>query len=300
MLWVDERRRDLSARQVEPVNYLPRPSSASLEFLYIIPTAWCQCYKLLADPLRGRLLSRAVFGGGIDLTTETLTVPPRHDAGLQAVLRMEDEELARLASVLESTQPTLERSAFARTVADKLGMRSRESDRIVSFLVSLYTVRANLDLEIPVFADAFKGIARELAEEGRIDATEAQLDALPSRLERLLGLEDTVGVVSKAIYLWSQHENVFSDAQILTDVRPVFQSDATVAPAAAMIVHKLRITYRRPQERYAQDIFLALDSEDIASLRRALDRAEKKAQSLSEGMTGSSMRILEEKKTDGR
>jgi hypothetical protein len=225
-------------------------------------------------------------------------MPQWHEAGVQLLLQIDQDQYERLLSALASTGPTLSRLNFLRAVSDQSGMRFNEIDQIVTLLVSLYTVRANLGLDIPDFVTAFSEVVKDAREEGRLSATDDQVETLLSRMTSLLALEDTVGVLSKASYLWSQHENVFSDTQILTDIRPVFKTDAKEPPVAAMIIHKLRITYSSPEEHRSQDIFIALDSHDLALLRRAIDRAQDKAQSLSQVLAGTPMHVLQEVTSD--
>jgi len=69
------------------------------------------------------------------------------------------------------------------------------------------------------------------------------------------------------------------EVRILTDVRPVFEPSAPeAAPAGAVIVHTLKISYRG--DNSAKDFFVALDSEDVRQLTEQLERARSKAESL--------------------
>jgi hypothetical protein len=59
-----------------------------------------------------------------------------------------------------------------------------------------------------------------------------------------LALDDTVGTAAKAGPVLTEHERIFEDARILTDVRPIFHPDLSEKPNAAVIVHMLRLTTR--------------------------------------------------------
>jgi|GEM_PF-602568 len=229
-----------------------------------------------------------------------LTLPRWHQDAVQSLLDIEDDQHQNLVTTLAATAPTMSRTRFAREVSNSSGLRFNEVDQLVSLLVSLYTVRANLNITIPDFVEAFRDVVQEGVEEQRIAGTDQQIARIPDRLAPLLELEETVGVLSKAGYLWSQHENVFSDAQILTDIRPVFRSDAREPPAAAVITHKLRITYSTPEEHQSRDIFIALDTADLGLLRRAINRAEEKSKTLATVLKPTMMRLLEEVTSDNR
>ena len=72
-------------------------------------------------------------------------------------------------------------------------------------------------------------------------------------------------------------DNLFYNAKILTDARPVFNDDASRLEGIG-IVHVLKIHFEHNQNH--EDFFTVLDSLDLKRLRSIIDRAEKKAQVL--------------------
>jgi hypothetical protein len=85
---------------------------------------------------------------------------------------------------------------------------------------------------------------------------------------------------SKGFSLMREHSNVFLSSRIITDIRPVFDIDLDNEPQAAIIIHKLHVHYQADKEGDHKDIFLALDSSDLKSLKEAIVRAERKEVSL--------------------
>ena len=98
------------------------------------------------------------------------------------------------------------------------------------------------------------------------------------RLIALLGI-DNLRLSAKAADVQHHYERIFTAARITTDLRPVFHPDST-ALVGAMIIHNLSITYYR-RGRYCE-AFFSMDSDDIATLRKVLDRADLKSASLDE------------------
>ena len=95
-------------------------------------------------------------------------------------------------------------------------------------------------------------------------------------LDELLAVEQYLAL-GKAINLRYAHANVFQAAQIITDVRPVFNRDGTT-PLSLVISHTLEVRYARGTSR--QSITLSVDARDVKTLRELCDRADKKAGAL--------------------
>ncbi|NUP12097.1 MAG: hypothetical protein HOW73_39125 [Polyangiaceae bacterium] len=90
-------------------------------------------------------------------------------------------------------------------------------------------------------------------------------------------LYDGLHVLAKSIRLQYEHTNIFGDAQLVSDIRPVFDRDASRA-LAAIICHSLRIEYR--SEGMTKHITVALDSLDLQKLKDLAERGLKKESTL--------------------
>jgi len=109
-----------------------------------------------------------------------------------------------------------------------------------------------------------------------------------------LALNDTVGVAAKAGPVMTEHERIFEDARILTDVRLIFHPDLSEKPSTAVVVHMLRLT-TRDMLGHRQAQYFALDSNDIRFMQQLLDRAIKKEETLKQLMKSSTVEIIEPK-----
>jgi hypothetical protein len=96
------------------------------------------------------------------------------------------------------------------------------------------------------------------------------------RLDRLLRI-NAVSVAAKVQRLRLDYSHTFHDAKILTDVRPIFDKPED-RPIGCAIAHILRITYHEGGDH--KEFYVALDTDDIQTVKRVLERAEAKAVSL--------------------
>ena len=68
-------------------------------------------------------------------------------------------------------------------------------------------------------------------------------------------------------------------SRVITDLRPVFSEEAANEPFGAVIVHTLRLDYF--EENDVKTISFALNSRDLAQLKRTVERAQAKENTLS-------------------
>jgi hypothetical protein len=92
----------------------------------------------------------------------------------------------------------------------------------------------------------------------------------------------------KAQRLTYLRENIYQEAEVITDARPVFDS-AGDSVVEYLITHSLVATYFR--QGRLENIHLVMDAADVLKLRKALDRAIIKARALSSDL-GDRARIL--------
>jgi len=88
-----------------------------------------------------------------------------------------------------------------------------------------------------------------------------------------LAFAEVVYLSGKALDLTFDFERLFTTAKVITDVRPVYNEEATEV-MGAVIVQNLQLEFLR-SDRF-ETFSLALDSKDIRSLIEALKKALQK------------------------
>ena len=123
-----------------------------------------------------------------------------------------------------------------------------------------------------------------------LDPDKADWESFVENLKRLLTKETSIEVTGKASTLQAEQERVFTDARILTDLRPIFAADVDVGATAMMINHTLRITFATMDR--VEEIYLGMDMDDLKALRTAITRALKKHKLLNDKLKEWNMRCL--------
>lgn len=191
------------------------------------------------------------------------------------------DDIKKLLDHLDQLPGIIERSKAAGhrvTVFQVLHPLSLEVGIDYKTLLDVFTALENLRFLEVEFGSSEQAVIRI---EAAVDQALAQrIAAKRPELLRAMGVyldENPILVSFKAQRLSYLHERIYRDAEILTDVRPVFD-DPGGKILECIISHSLVITHSTAgrQERF----HLTLDAEDVLKLRKACDRAIIKAQTL--------------------
>jgi hypothetical protein len=206
-----------------------------------------------------------------------LAIPSERQRPLAALLHLMPQEAEALLAALRAAPPTLVRKDLSEHTAKLAGIDLALVSTILRLLIELYSVRVRNGVAPGDFATE---ILRAAEATGREDLllVEAEKSRAKRFLTDLLSLDTSIGVTSKALDVMREHAHVFQDARIVSDLRPLFKEDAAEPPAAALIVHTLKIGYKERGE--GKSFYVALDSDALLELKSVIERAQKKTESL--------------------
>lgn len=204
-----------------------------------------------------------------------LRVPKQYEAGLTQILSLSEESAQELVSALESTPITLYRKDILASATSKIKSISPDKvQEIIDVLIGLYVGRAETGISLQEFVeDASSSVERS----GQVPLSDQNRKQFQQRLFTLLNI-NSLAVASKAIGVLFENEHNLTSARVVTDIRPVFGESTSSPPAAAIIVHMLKIHYL--QNGQHKEFFVALDTKDVQKMITVLERAKSKAESL--------------------
>ncbi|YAF96119.1 MAG: hypothetical protein AB3A66_26985 [Nodularia sp. CChRGM 3473] len=208
---------------------------------------------------------------------EELQIPDKFKPGFELLVRIESKTVEKLIDALRQASPSLLIEDLASAVASQVEVLTQEEVvDIIEALVSLYNFREYIGTSIDKLIE---GISQAVQEDDELpEIVDEQKQEFQRRLAIFLEFDGVLSVTSKAIDVVRDHERIFTGSRILTDMRPIFESDLEKDPAGVAIVHMLKIEYADLEGKH--EFFVALDSIDVDQLRQQLDRAERKAKSI--------------------
>lgn len=220
-----------------------------------------------------------------------LRVPPEHVAILKEWLELPSEKAETLSVALANAKPRFNAQELARSITPHCDLPAGLVHGIIHVLISVYrTGEPEKPFETFLDRDVRPALqAEKTFSEGK---EEEEWNRLRKFLLHALLLEGIVGTTAKAGIILTEHERIFDSVRIMTDFRPIFHVDVSEKPNAGVVIHMVKITHRDKQDRRF-DSYYALDSNDVAKMKSALDRAVEKEKSLRKTMNDAGLSALD-------
>lgn len=194
-----------------------------------------------------------------------------------AHLAQHEQHLKQIATCASKLQPALGLPEAAGLIAQEMGLAVNDVNRILWTIWNLYQLETSLQTEAADLIDTLsKALETHAATRWKQGEWQSWSEGAPAVIEVLEGLhpEHPLVVSTKAQRLAYAHQNVFLDARIITDVRPVFDADGSKV-LESFVIHTLLLEFFDGSGTRRAEF--ALDAAGAAHLRRLCERAEGKA-----------------------
>jgi hypothetical protein len=219
-----------------------------------------------------------------------LYVPERYRLALIQLAKLSDDAVDELCGALESNPDSLTARDKAHEVAAKVTKLLPDiAVSIFDAVIPLLFVKATGAQSTSAVVNQ---VAKALKTRGKPEET-LPANLVPS-LEKNLGrFLDLSGIAlrTKALSLATDTPRLFTEAKIISDMRPVFGGEVSNSPIGASVVHNFRITFSEDEEE--KQFFVLLDMKDLRALQELIARAITKDQSLKSFLKGAKLKIFE-------
>ncbi len=206
-----------------------------------------------------------------------LKIPEEHVSGLTKLQSLSSETTARLRDALALAASRKESADFSPAdIGAVEGLPEVEVEEIVDAVTGLHHARAFYETPMGDFLNDVI-VSLRTAPRSKFLTEVSAIDSFKERLRDFLGI-DQLALAAKSNVLRFEHERTLHGIRILTDARPIFGSDVEKPPEAVAIGHTLKLSYHRGGR--LEEEFFALDEQDLETLKKAVKRAESKANSL--------------------
>ncbi len=161
-----------------------------------------------------------------------------------------------------------------------------EADEITKLLYVLYRLKVKSNKSTQ---EVVSGIFDDL---GEIKQNDFKVrEDYRKYFEKLLSIAN-IGITLKSLGLAYEYGKVYVDSRIITDIRPSFDDNIDDKIEAAVMIHNLKIEYHVGQNPFHEEIYLALDSNDLIKLKEQILRAEKKDKTIKNTFSKSNITFI--------
>jgi hypothetical protein len=208
-----------------------------------------------------------------------ITIPPTFQPGLLSVRDLTDQQVQAILAALSQIEPSTNYAEIAsRTVSvlDKQIVGEQTTD-VLRAVASLYDYRSYSGKSVAETVAEVSGALEHPDDDGRRPLlAAADVERYANKLRQLLSA-DRLFRHFKVRRLAVDAYSTFSTARIITDIRPIFDAERITQPTGAIVIHTLKLEY---WQENSKELYLLLDEDDIATLKKALDRATEKSKAL--------------------
>jgi len=207
-------------------------------------------------------------------------IPKRYYPTLRDLIALNEQQTSKLIEALEELPLSLNSKKSLVAVLAKLKrVQLLHGEEIISFLSFLHYALEKEDEKIIPQELAFDVAEAINNEESLPSLNQVDKQNFSNRLVAFLQASSSLGIIAKGEKLFWDHERVYLDSRILTDIRTVFQ-EFNDQPVGAVIVHNLRVTYHQNDQE--KELFMALDESDLVNLSQQIARARAKVKAIKE------------------
>lgn len=199
-----------------------------------------------------------------------LQIPKQGFSGLAALVQLGHEGAEKLASWISDQKLTFDLEDVSRQMSEGLGLEEDICAAILSTLVPLNGLRLRRNAK----PDAFVALLTESIERQAPDEWKkrhlSKWKKTADSFTTFFLPNNFFALTYKVHELLTSRPSILSEARLLTELRPVYNEDATQTKAL-LLTNTLALTYYHDERMHS--LHLNLDFNDLKTLRREIDRA---------------------------
>ena len=218
-----------------------------------------------------------------------INIPRSEFAVLASLAGLPESSFSEFVGGLRAIEPSVSQFDLSPPLAKNV--TSINQSELKSFLSTLFSLYRLSDSKERTPKELSSDIKEAIQREKPQGFTPENTTLLVSRLEELLNVGGMVATAAKAVDVASEQARLFCGARIISDIRPVF-SDSPNSISAAIITHSLNISFHEGGKH--QECYVALTTNELKTLKKVVERAEIKSESLKQFVQRSGIRLLSE------
>jgi len=192
-------------------------------------------------------------------------MPKRHLETLKEFISLPKEQQENYLQLLNSISPEFSE----KEIKDITNLSDDEFEEFLGYLRFFISIYLNYYRYKKPLNDFINEVIKDPAKKRDIELE--PIEDVRDLVEKIIKMDNNIGIFSKNINLSTDNPNIFFDARIITDLRHLFYNDIEIFPNYALIQHLLRISYVKNDD--TKEMFFNLNLDQLMELKRIIDRA---------------------------
>lgn len=200
---------------------------------------------------------------------DAFIIPDVFLPGFEELIKLDESNFKKAVKLLKKMPIGIHSKTFRESL--KKEIKITNIDELTSTLYSLGGLLVIDDSNINQLSADLTVSLKELS---KIKLTSKMLNKFQERLKILFVNCENLKITFKAFSLCFENDKVYKQGRIFTDIRIIFNNDLKDTHRNAVILHQLKIEFEKNEEQ--NNLFLALDSDDLLNLKEQIERAIEK------------------------
>jgi hypothetical protein len=201
---------------------------------------------------------------------KSLKIPPQYQLGITLIIKIEESLFNKLLIAIAEVHPFISIESLVLEISPKLEeIDINDLQEILRAIRSIYSLRTEESLKNSEIVEGFSEAISN--DDAFLPLSNEELENFKHRLNKLLAIDGSISISSKAIGLLQEYAHIFLKSRIVTDIRPIFKSEIKEGIAGALVVHTLKIEYQDASG--LREFYVALDSNDVKNLQAQLSES---------------------------
>lgn len=197
-------------------------------------------------------------------------IPSSHIPGFRVLYNLTHEQVDKIAEIIASISVGTQNEQIAEILAKESFLSNEQCSQLINVISSLIGFKL-IKPEVGNEMTTEMALAFQNTEENKPDI---DVNELSEKIEKILNSAKNQWLTQKALFLKREHEKIYEDNRIVTDIRVVYDESIELPIEYALIIHKLRLSFIENGEIKAA--IFALDNSDLEALRISIERAQEK------------------------
>jgi hypothetical protein len=200
-----------------------------------------------------------------------------NERDFELLFSLSEETLGFLVDNLEKAEIGLSPKKLSGQLHELLGIAPGDLERIINLVYGVNQVRLSSGFSPDQVANDFVDAL------GRTGNESLKRDCARNYLLRILSIGGSTTATIKATETAVDRDKILMDTKIITDIRPIFDRDSI---SGLVVIHTLKIEYRDERGK-SNEIYFALDRDDLKNLWENISLAESRENSIKTSIAGS-------------
>ena len=219
----------------------------------------------------------AHFHQPLECFSMRIRIPKEEIGSVAELFTLSDQARNTLLDLLRQADPSALTETLTESASKLRGVSEETLDRLVGVLLNLCNVAHAGNFNIDSFVRNDVASAFASAGDERIRTDGPEWEKIRSFLTEALET-NLLSVAVKSRNLVLSESRLFLSAQIVSDIRLVFLKDPSSLPSVGLVIHSLKLDYSGDEGKATAEF--ALDRQDLLELKKVIERALVKDQTL--------------------